>query len=844
LNSTLSSDNEFYEPALPPDVGARCVPPDIPTPPVLLNSDASQFTRRCLCMCMKPCTLTSSFVRRSPRQSLRHPAVWAGMLVCAVAAQAQAPATPDWPVLQPVPSLRPAPATEAARQQAPMFLRAQTLSGQANVKFQAEGRVELRHAGVVLRSDELRYDVAEDLAVAQGNVRISFNGSVFTGPEVQMRVQRVQGFVLQPEYDLALTGGGGRAERIDFHDASRATVLNATYTSCPRDGPRKPDWIISAERLTLDVDAGVGVAEGGVLRFFDVPILSAPSFSFPLSDQRKSGWLPPSLEITTGSGIELGVPYYWNIAPQRDATIAPRYSTRRGFAVNGEFRYLDPDYRGQLNLDLLPHDQVAEHSRYWATIAHEGRITSSALYSLVAERVSDDEWWNDFPRAHLALTPRLLPLVAQVEQSYGIPALNAQLYARTQRWQVLQYPNTMEAPFDRAAQVGLRSAGNLGAGVEYSVETEFNRFELPDNPGYPVLATPSDGSRVHALGWISRPWREPGWWATPSLLLNAAGYRTDEPMSDGSRNASRTIPTFSLGGGAEFEKNTQWFGRDLRQTLEPRLLYVYTPYVNQSALPNFDSAVKDYSFASIFSENVFSGVDRVSDTDAITAGVTTRLLDGTSGAELLQLGVVQRYLFQDQVVTESGIPEKKGFSDVLLRGSTSVLQPWNLEAYLRYSPSVDRVVRTIVGAQYAPGPFRTLNLTYRYARDINSQVEVGWQWPIYESAGARRGQPASDGSCTGSWYSVGRLNYSTSDSRLTDSVVGVEYDAGCWIARMAVSRWSTGVSEASTQLLFQVELVGLSRLGSNAISVLKDNIPGYRLLRDGRSASPGSALYD
>jgi LPS-assembly protein len=169
-----------------------------------------------------------------------------------------------------------------------------------------------------------------------------------------------------------------------------------------------------------------------------------------------------------------------------------------------------------------------------------------------------------------------------------------------------------------------------------------------------------------------------------------------------------------------------------------------------------------------------------------------------------------------------------------------------MEGYLRYSPSIDRMVRAILGVQYAPGPLRTLNVTYRYARDISSQWETSWQWPIYQPGGTpqRKEWDGSARSCGGAWYTVGRLNYSTTDKRFTDSVVGFEYDAGCWIARMAVSRWSTGVSEASTQVLLQVELVGLSRLGSNAIGILRDNIPGYQLLRDGRSASPGSALYD
>jgi len=777
--------------------------------------------------------------RSRPRHALT---TLAASVLLTQAALAQEGAT----ALKPSPQLKPLGQNDATRRETPVYLRADELSGQPNTQVQARGRVELRHAGVVLRADQLRYDMAEDLAVAQGKVRVSFEGSSFSGPEVQLKVQRMEGVVREPEYSLAITGAGGRAERIDILGPSTSRVIQGNYTSCRRDGAEEPDWVLSAEQLDLDTDTGVGVAQGAVLRFLGVPILSLPRLSFPLSDERKSGWLPPNLDFTSGSGVELSVPYYWNIAPNRDATITPGISTRRGFAVNGEFRYLEPDYAGRLNLDLLPYDQVYENTRYWLTFDHIGKLSNDLRYAAQVERVSDDEWWNDFPRRHVALTPRLLPLVVVAEKDYGSPALGAELYARTQRWQILQAPNTMEAPFDRAAQFGLRSTGNLQAGLEYAFETEANRFTLPQNPGYPAATAPSNGSRLHAQGWINRPFRQPGWWVTPSVLFNAASYYTDEPMPDGRSSASRIIPTFSLGGGAEFERSTEWLGRSLRQTLEPRLLYVNTPYVNQSNYPNFDSAVKDYSFASIYSENVFSGIDRVSDTNALTAGLTTRLLDASSGVELMQLGIVQRYLFNDQLVTETGVPERRGYSDLLLRGATRVLQPFNLEGYLRYSPSIDRVVRTILGAQYAPGPFRTLNLTYRYARDISSQVETSWQWPIYQPEGPpqRKEWDGTARSCGGAWYTVGRVTYSTRDDRVTDSVVGLEYDAGCWIARMAVSRWSTGVSEASTQVLLQLELVGLSRLGSNAISVLRDNIPGYQLLRDGRSASPGSAFYD
>jgi LPS-assembly protein len=763
-------------------------------------------------------------------------------LLLALSAQAQ-----DGSIaLMPSSLLKPVPSTDKSRREGPLYLRADQLSGQPGVQFEAQGGVELRHAGMVLRADQLRYDQAEDLAVAEGRVRVTFEGSSISGPQAQLRLQRMEGFVLEPDYKLALTGAGGHAQRIDILGPSTSRIFDASYTSCLREGDGNPDWVLTARQIDLDTDAGVGVAEGAVLRFFDVPILSLPRFSFPLSDQRKSGWLPPNLSITSGSGIELSAPYYWNIAPNRDATITPGLSTRRGFEVNGEFRYLEPDFAGRANLDLLPYDQVYKDTRWWMTLDHVGKLDNGVRYALQLERVSDDEWWADFPRRHEALTPRLLPLTAAVEKDWGSPALGAELYLRTQRWQLLQAPNIIQAPFDRAAQFGLRSTGNLQGGLEYAVETEANRFALPSNPGYPAATMPSDGSRLHAQGWINRPFRQPGWWVTPSLLFNAASYYTDEAMPDGRTSASRVIPTFSLGSGAEFERSTEWGGRALRQTLEPRLLYVNTPYVAQSNYPNFDSAIKDYSFASIYSENAFSGIDRVSDTNALTAGVTTRMLDAASGVELMQLGIVQRYLFNDQLVTESGVAENRGYSDVLLRGSTRVVEPFGLEGYLRYSPSIDRVMRTILGAQYAPGPLRTLNLTYRYARDISSQWETSWQWPIYQPGGAPQRKPWNGGtsSCGGAWYTVGRVTYNTTDNRVTDSVVGFEYDAGCWIARMAVSRLSTGASEASTQVLFQLELVGLSRLGSNAIGVLRDNIPGYQLLRSSRSATPGTAFYD
>jgi len=286
----------------------------------------------------------------------------------------------------------------------------------------------------------------------------------------------------------------------------------------------------------------------------------------------------------------------------------------------------------------------------------------------------------------------------------------------------------------------------------------------------------------------------------------------------------------------------------MRQTLEPRVLYVNTPYHAQSQLPNFDAAPKDFNDISVYSDNAFAGIDRVSDTHQFTAGVTTRWLDAQTGVEAMRLGIVQRYLFRTQRITPApqdsaeveGPPLEQRLSDVLLLGSSTIWPHWTLNAVLQYNPDVGRPVRTITGVRYSPGPFRTVNVNYRYNRGATEQVELGWQWPIYQSTPAK----SSGQSCTGSWYAVGRLNYSMRDSRMTDSLVGTEYDAGCWIGRVVAERVSTGRSEATTRLMFQLELVGLSRLGSNPLRALKDNIPGYRLLREERSTADSAAIYD
>jgi len=737
---------------------------------------------------------------------------------------------------------RPASAASAAAERnPPLTLQADELRGRPDLEVVAEGHVELQSGRLTLRADRLTYDNAEDRARARGNVQIvNANGDRFSGPELNLTLQRFEGYFLQPQYFFARTGAGGRAERIDFLDSDRAQLSRATYTSCGVDGSGTPAWLLSTDRVKLDFEANEGIAEGAVLRFLGVPILAMPVLSFPLNDTRKSGWLPPSINLDSKSGLEVAVPYYWNIAPQRDATLTPTIYSRRGVGLDSEVRYLEPRHQGEAQAHWLPSDRVFGDARYALQWRQQGRAfgasdASAWRWGHEGLRVSDDSYWKDFPRVLHSFTPRLLPLATRAERDLAWAGLQTTLYARSQHWQVLQDADPqalIAAPYNRAPQLGWRGAGRwLGGGgsLDVDFETEVNHFTRTGNDADPSRP---EGWRSHALASVSHTWRTPGAWLTPRLALNLAQYRTDTPMSDGRRNASRSIPAVSIDSGAVFERPTQWFGRSLLQTLEPRLLYVNTPLRQQATLPLFDTAAKDFNTVSVFSDNAFSGVDRVSDAHQITAGVTTRLLDPASGVEALRLGLAQRYLLRDQQITPDGVPLTQRFSDLLLVGSAHLSSRWTFDAALQYSPELNRTTRSVLSARFQPGPLRTLAASYRLARGASEQIDLGWQWPVY------RGDPASGSACSGTLYSVGRINYSVRDSRITDSLAGFEYDAGCWIARMVAERVSTGRTAATTRLLLQLELVGLSRLGSNPLQVLKDNIPGYKLLRDERADPP------
>lgn len=720
----------------------------------------------------------------------------------------------------------------AALDEVPNFVRGERIEGEVDGVTWVKGDAELRRHDLTVRADEFMLDDRTQDSVARGQVRINRMGNTFEGPYLKLNLDTQIGEFQTPTFTLLKNGGQGEASRVEFQGPDLTVAHDVRYSSCPRPptGDWRPDWLVRAKKIELDDVEDTGLATFGVLEFQGVPILASPILSFPLSDRRKSGWLPLTFNLDNTSGLELTLPYYWNIAPNLDATIYPTLMSKRGLDLGAELRYLEPNYSGQLRTSWMPSDSLRDRERWHYALTHQHSLSSpldSLGLRLNINRASDDNYWKDFPRTLAVPTTRLLPQDVEATWSLAGWSGSAGMY----RWQTLQDSNAIiTPPYNRMPSLTARRSWGVGD-WQVNFSSELTRFERNYLAGEEADPLKTDGERLVAMADITRRWQAPGWFVQPRARLHTSAYRFDRAIDQRS-SASRAVPTLSLDSGLIFERDTSLFGRAAVQTLEPRAFVTWTPYRDQSRLPNYDSGAVDFSLATLFTEGGFAGNDRISDTRGVTLGADSRWLDPQTGAEFLRFGLAQRYLLQDQNVTlPGGLPLTQKASDILM----SLRSQWNPQWYsygqAQYSPDRREFVRTVVGARYTPGPYRVLSAAYRQQRDatsrVSEQVDVGWQWPLNTL------RPDADGILpTGQWYGVGRLNYSLTDSKLVDVVAGLEYDAGCWIGRVVLERLQTGRTEANQRILFQLEFNGFTRIGSNPLQTLRENVPRYQYLRE------------
>lgn len=694
----------------------------------------------------------------------------------------------------------------------PANLQAEEMTGRPDREIIMERDVEITRGSTVLRADHATYHVVEDEVEASGNVRMKRFGDTYTGTDTRLKMDSGEGYISKPTYELEVNKARGRAERIDFEARDRAVVNAGTYSTC--EGP-DPDWYLKAGTLNLDTAREIGVAKAAVLYFKGLPILGTPSMSFPLSNARKSGLLPPTMGTTSSGGFEVVTPYYFNIAPNRDVTVYPKFITKRGVQLGADARYLGDGYSGETRIEGLPGDRQTHTNRWAVTSTHNQSLTPALSFGWDINSASDDNYPSDFSHSITTSAQRLL--LRNVGLNYAGSFWNAAI--RSSNYQVLQDPAAPIArPYDRLPQVTLNAGRQDVHGFDWNLATEATSFYHPDL---------QRGERLVFNPRLSFPVIGPGYFFTPRASLHATRYHlesqdiitpqifgvpgpTTVTHSDGG-NLTRVLPTLSLDSGLIFERPASLFGKAMTQTLEPRLFYVRTPYKNQSLYPNFDSAETDLSFAQLFSENRFVGNDRINDANQLTAAVTSRYIE-TDGAERLRVALGQRFYFTAPKVSLTNTLENPSRSDLLALFSGQVTSAVGVDANVQYSESGNQVVRANFGTRWQPGPKKVLNLIYRRDRPNSlEQTEFSTQWPL-----AQR------------WYGVARVNYSLPDRRIAEGLAGLEYKADCWVFRIVGQRTPTATNRTASSLFFQLELNGLTRLGSNPNEAIRMSVPGYQ----------------
>jgi LPS-assembly protein len=533
---------------------------------------------------------------------------------------------------------------------------------------------------------------------------------------------------------------------------------------------------------------------------------------FPFNTERKSGLLTPTFGTTTRNGLELSAPYYWNISPNMDATFTPRYLAKRGLQTGVEHRHLGEHHAGISYVEYLPNDNQTDTNRHYFNLNHSFSFAENWSSSVQYEKVSDGQYFTDMSTKVTSTSRVNLPQQASVRYDQS----NWHFSALAQRYQTL---DNLSFPYQRLPQLSFYGTENLDW-ADINFNSEFVRFDKHDDA--PVTVT---GNRTTLYPSISFPFTRSYGYVTPKLGLHYTKYGLSN-TGNAFDSASRTLPIFSLDSGLYFDRNMRVVKNRYTQTLEPRLFYVYIPEKDQSRIPNFDTGLSDLNFSTIFSENQFSGGDRINDANQITFAVSSRMIDQKTGTQRLLATIGERFYFSDQeVVLPGGIPRTSSRSDILAALNLQLTNFWYADLNYQYNTQDDDTVRSNLNARYQPENGKVLNLGYRYTADYPGQVgleqiDISAQWPL-----------------THRWYGLGRLNYSLRENPPLDVrgpieyIAGLEYNAGCWMGRFLLQRLSTATVTSAARsnfaFFFQLELNGLTRIGSSPLEIIKRNITGY-----------------
>ncbi len=662
-----------------------------------------------------------------------------------------------------------------------------------------------RMSGGVLVKQGDRLAGAESASYDPDTLALSLEGGVrYEDPNSQITSDSAEfsyssGHIRFEGADFRLSDGGARgtASALEINREGRLELDDVNYTTCP---PGSNDWLIEASDIDLDTEKGVGTAKGVKLRFQGIPILYTPYLSFPIGDARKSGILTPEFGSSGRSGRALSVPYYWNIAPSYDATLTPRLLTDRGLQVQSEFRYMTDRHDGALKFDYLPDDNKIDADRHLLNVEHKSEFAKGLRAFLDYRNASDSRYFEDLGNGLSISSITHLNRSVQFDY-YG---KRWSMLARIQDYQTIDetiLPS--DRPYRRLPQILLNGSWpDRALGLRYGIDGELVYFDRD------VGVT---GWRLDAAPQVELPIEKPGWFITPRVILEYTRYELENVAPGDAEDPTRTLPIVSLDTGMILERTIGSSGGRI-QTLEPRLLYVHVPHREQSGLPVFDTIVPDFNLIQLYRTNRFLGVDRIADTDQLSIGITSRILDVSTGREVVTATIGQAlYLSEQGVTLPNQLTSSSTSSDYIAEIRFLLYDHLNFDLGYQWGTGDNSTTQSEARIQYRPQSNKILNLSYRFRRQSLEQGDISLSWPLSTR-----------------WNIVGRYNYSFRDKEALEQFIGIEYESCCWGLRLVTRRHiSTRDGTRDTSIGLQLVLKGMTSLGTKADRLLENGILGY-----------------
>jgi LPS-assembly protein len=668
--------------------------------------------------------------------------------------------------------------------------------------FELSGDVQVTKGNIVINAEEMEYQRNRDLLTAQGGIRMQADNVLIIGDQARMSLSGKGGVLDGARTDTAQIDNAqiwlplnhlrGEAAQVRMTAEQRIYLSDASITSCMLGDN---DWVIKASQLRLDKQKNEAVARHARLKVFNVPVLYSPYLSFPIAG-RKSGLLAPDVGTSNTSGTEVALPYYWNIAPHRDATITPRYFDKRGAQLQSEFRYLNPSNHGQLYFEYLPDDALYSQDRGFVYFQHHAVPAAGWRADLEYRTASDKDYLNDFGGdlvlSNLDYLERRLNINYKAQQwQVNAKALDYLTLDKTLSPAAQPYSLLPQVRFDTALLP-------LSYGLQFQFNSEVVNFDRKDS---------LIGQRLDAFPQLQWPQRKVYGFLTPRLSMHHTRYQLQNNYSDSEQNPVRTVPIVSVDSGLFFERDLR-LGSAILQTLEPRLFYLYAPYRDQSQLlvnesgrqQTFDTAATQLSLSQMFRENRYSGLDRIGDANQISFALSSRFYN-QQGKELFSASMGQIYYFSDRRVTLPGqTVQTQTQSDVLFE----LRSQWAAHTYtavqVLWDEQHSRAGRGSLNFRYKPNQDKMLNLGYRYELDTIDQGDVTVIWPLQKR-----------------WRLMARWQYSFLDEQTLENIEGLQYDSCCWALRMVHRRYIAQIEEGDYQesFYFQFELKGLANVGND-----------------------------